>query len=107
MAKQQPPSLHIRDLPRVNEISLVLARNGFGHLLNLMGISSPSRSGGSEGKRPPFAKRIRQALVDLGPTFVKFGQVLSVRPDILPRSVIEELDFPPGVEVEDTRYFFG
>ena len=92
MAQQQPPSLHIRDLPRVNEISLVLARNGFGHLLNLMGISSPSRSGDSEGKRPPFAKRIRQALVDLGPTFVKFGQVLSVRPDILPRSVIEELE---------------
>jgi ubiquinone biosynthesis protein len=92
MAQQHPPSLHIRDLPRVNEISLVLARNGFGHLINLMGISSPSRSGDPEGKRPPFAKRIRQALVDLGPTFVKFGQVLSVRPDILPRSVIEELE---------------
>ena len=92
MPEQDPPSLHIRDLPRVNEISLVLARNGFGHLLGIMGISAPSKTKGEPRKKTPIAKRIRRALADLGPTFVKFGQVLSVRPDILPRSVIEELE---------------
>lgn len=39
----------------------------------------------------PFAVRLRQALEDLGPIFVKFGQIMSTRPDIFPQDVIEEL----------------
>lgn len=37
------------------------------------------------------AERIRRAVEDLGPTFVKFGQILSLRPDLLPGEVIVEL----------------
>ena len=37
------------------------------------------------------AKRIRDALQELGPTFAKMGQVLSTRPDLLPQAIIEEL----------------
>jgi ubiquinone biosynthesis protein len=37
------------------------------------------------------ARRFRRALEDLGPTFVKFGQVMSTRPDLIPADVIEEL----------------
>lgn len=40
----------------------------------------------------PFYKRIRLALEELGPTFIKFGQVLSNRPDIIPLGLIDELE---------------
>ena len=39
----------------------------------------------------PRAERLRAALVDLGPIFVKFGQVLSTRRDILPPDIADEL----------------
>jgi ubiquinone biosynthesis protein len=39
----------------------------------------------------PLGYRIRLALEELGPVFVKFGQILSTRPDIVPNSVIQEL----------------
>jgi ubiquinone biosynthesis protein len=39
----------------------------------------------------PRAVRLRQALEELGPIFVKFGQVLSTRPDLLPEDIAEEL----------------
>ncbi|HEX9584409.1 MAG TPA: ubiquinone biosynthesis regulatory protein kinase UbiB [Gammaproteobacteria bacterium] len=41
--------------------------------------------------RPPRSVRIRMALEELGPIFVKFGQILSTRPDLLPEDVAEEL----------------
>ncbi|MGA8260353.1 MAG: ubiquinone biosynthesis regulatory protein kinase UbiB [Arenicellales bacterium] len=41
--------------------------------------------------RLPRARRIREALEELGPIFVKFGQVLSSRPDLLPEDIAEEL----------------
>ena len=41
--------------------------------------------------KAPRAARLRSALESLGPVFVKFGQILSVRPDLIPRDVAEEL----------------
>ncbi|MFC1760574.1 hypothetical protein ACFL6U_00660, partial [Planctomycetota bacterium] len=42
-------------------------------------------------KRPiPVAKRVRLAFEELGPTFVKMGQILSTRPDLIPQEFIEE-----------------
>ncbi|MDD9806336.1 MAG: ubiquinone biosynthesis regulatory protein kinase UbiB [Gammaproteobacteria bacterium] len=46
---------------------------------------------GREGARP-LAVRVRLALEHLGPIFVKFGQTLSTRPDLLPPDVIAELE---------------
>lgn len=56
-------------------------------------------------KQMPRAVRIRRALEDLGPIFVKFGQVLSTRPDLLPPDIAEELtrlqdSVPPFPAVE-------
>ena len=45
----------------------------------------------SRGERPPYAVRIRRALEDLGPIFVKFGQILSTRRDLLPDDIADEL----------------
>ena len=109
-------AIQVQDLPRINEISLTLAANGFGHLLNLAGLAAvlpPGRS--EEGSDAPdakatgpFARRARQVLIDLGPTFVKLGQVLSVRPDILPKDLLAEFetlqDQVPPMPVEDVQW---
>lgn len=47
--------------------------------------------GGSEMTRRPRGERLRSALIDLGPIFVKFGQVLSTRRDLLPADIADEL----------------
>ncbi len=104
---QAPPkSIHLQDLPRVNEIAVVLAANGFGHLLTLMGLTA-SLTTHSEEATGPLARRMRQALVQLGPTFVKLGQILSVRPDILPKDVMVEFetlqDRVPAMGFDDVR----
>jgi ubiquinone biosynthesis protein len=85
----EPKSIQLQDLPRVNEIAAVLATNGFGHVLGLVGLSA-GKNTGSVDVSSPFARRLRKALTALGPTFVKLGQVLSVRPDILPEDVLKE-----------------
>jgi len=83
------PHMDIRDLGRLTEITTVLARHGFGHLLRGAGLPV---EGETIDTRLPVARRIRMVLTDLGPTFVKLGQVLSVRPDIVPRDIMDELE---------------
>lgn len=83
------PHMDIRDLGRLREITTVLARHGFGHLLRGAGLEV---EGEPIDARLPVGRRIRTVLTDLGPTFVKLGQVLSVRPDIVPRDILDELE---------------
>ena len=44
------------------------------------------------GELPPYPVRIRKTLEDLGPIFVKFGQILSTRRDLLPDDLADELE---------------
>jgi ubiquinone biosynthesis protein len=87
----------IADFSRFGKISAVLARHGFGHLAWQMGLgghaSPPPERAAQDGPTGPdnTAQRFRAVLEDLGPTFVKLGQVLSTRPDLLPPAFIEEL----------------
>ena len=89
-----------RNIGRLSEIAQVAVRHGFGYwfdprrardllprrgrpaeLLEAGGDLAPSRRG----------QHLREMLDELGPTFVKFGQLLSTRPDILPPDIIAEL----------------
>ena len=107
MTQPPPKTIQVNDLPRINQISLVLARNGFGHLLHLLGLGGEPTVDG-ETPAGNFARRLRQVLVELGPTFVKLGQVLSVRPDILPQEIMAEFeslqDRVPPMPVEDVHW---
>jgi ubiquinone biosynthesis protein len=81
--------MNVRDLGRLREIASVLVRHGFGHLVQ--GTPIEVRAEPTD-VRSSTAIRVRQVLVELGPTFVKLGQVLSVRPDILPSDFIEAFE---------------
>ncbi|MFH1833557.1 MAG: AarF/UbiB family protein, partial [bacterium] len=82
----------IRNLERMREISEVAVRHGFGYFFErhrLLGLIPRWRR-----RVRPTAHRgqhIREMLDELGPTFVKFGQLLSTRPDIVPADIVLEL----------------
>ena len=81
--------MNVRDLGRLREIATVLVRHGFGHLVQGTPIEVRVEAATS---RLSTADRVRQVLVELGPTFVKLGQVLSVRPDIIPGPFIKAFE---------------
>ena len=69
-------------------------------LLNLEGTSLAGADGEGDDGTAEKAKAFRKRLVELGPAYIKLGQVLSTRPDLLPRPYIDELehlqdDVPP------------
>ncbi len=100
-------SIQVQDLGRVQQIARVAAKNGFGHVLHLVGFNEPLPPADDTATTATYARRLRQTLVDLGPTFVKFGQVLSVRPDILPPDVMKEFqslqDRVPPMSMDQVR----
>jgi ubiquinone biosynthesis protein len=100
-------TMQVQDLGRVQEIVRVAAANGFGHVFNIVGLTAELPPGKTDIESGPFARRLRQSLVQLGPTFVKLGQVLSVRPDILPADVLAEFqtlqDRVPPMEIAEVR----
>ena len=83
----------IRNLERIREVSEVAVRHGFGYFFERHRLF-PSIRHRRRPSPPPPAQRgrhIREMLDELGPTFVKFGQLLSTRPDILPADIVQEL----------------
>ncbi len=85
----------IRHLRRYQHIFTVFARHGFGFVLSQLPFD-PSwlRKPLSEQPAPQpesFPAHFRQALEELGPAFIKLGQMLSTRPDVLPPAYIAEL----------------
>ncbi|EKD68692.1 MAG: hypothetical protein ACD_47C00482G0002 [uncultured bacterium] len=86
---------------RYKEIANVLIKHGLGFVIEKIGIfrllnirSKFSRilsTAENPHKIGTLAQRIKSALEELGPTFIKFGQLLSLRPDMLPEALITEL----------------
>jgi ubiquinone biosynthesis protein len=83
----------IRNLERVREVSEVAFRHGFGYFFERHRIFPSLRHWRKRSPHPPAqrGRHIREMMDELGPTFVKFGQLLSTRPDILPADIVLEL----------------
>ncbi|HET9701814.1 MAG TPA: AarF/UbiB family protein, partial [Burkholderiales bacterium] len=90
----------VRDLSRLHEITSALIRYGGGDLVRALGLGSLVESAGrilhwqenAEVRALEPAVRARRALEDLGPTFVKLGQVLATRVDVFPPNWIAEFE---------------
>lgn len=83
----------LRSVERMREITQVAVKHGFGyfferHRLNFLLPLGRRRRPHLPSQR---GKHVREMLDELGPTFVKFGQLLSTRPDIVPKDMVEEL----------------
>ena len=97
-----------RDIGRLREIASVLVRHGFGEFVQRLGLlRTPATQsdrplaegvdpvdaarGASERSEFGWAVRVRRVLEDLGPSFIKLGQIASTRGDLLPVELITEL----------------
>jgi len=88
-----------RHIQRYRQILTVLFKYGFGDLVDILkieqyieiGLQMISRKRREKIERLSRAERVRMALEELGPTFIKMGQILSTRADVLPVEFIKEL----------------
>ncbi len=90
-----------RSIGRLSEIAQVMVRHGFGYFLEAHRLSDllPGRSAeermasatAEHGAHSARGQHLREVLDELGPTFVKFGQLLSTRPDVVPPDIVVEL----------------
>lgn len=89
----------LRNLGRTSEIVTVLLNHGFGDLVDRIGLRNVWYRWTRFFRREPperlphltIVERIRMTLEKLGPTFIKFGQVMSTRPDLVPPGMLTEL----------------
>ncbi|WP_234031430.1 ABC1 kinase family protein [Lentibacillus cibarius] len=86
-----------RHTKRYQEIVNTFIRYGFGYVLYRIGITDRDLSKKDEStdanvNLQNIGRRLRYTLQDLGPTFIKLGQVASTRHDVLPREIITELE---------------
>ncbi len=101
----------VRDVARLREVAGVVVRHGFGEFVlrmpfagALLGRELVSRKESFQGTAP---ERFAHLLGELGPTYIKLGQVLSMRSDLLPREYIEALsalqDKAPEIAFDDVK----
>ncbi len=104
-----------RDLGRLHDIASILIRHGMGELVRRLGIGRFLEQAGRilhwkeerDSDRITTPQRVRHMLQELGPTFVKLGQVMATRVDLFPPEWIEEFeklqDEVPPVPYEEIR----
>ncbi|MCF6158647.1 MAG: ubiquinone biosynthesis protein UbiB [wastewater metagenome] len=106
----------IRDIRRFNQILRILTKHGFGFVIQQLHLDGHMIGRGIIKTRilqrftePPESRavRLRKVLEELGPTFIKLGQILSVRPDLIPHDLCAELsklqDRIPPFDYKDVR----
>ena len=91
-------SLRPRYLKRYRRIADVLVRHGFGTLVAQLGLDQAldfrqrlAPDPEQTVTRKTAAVHLREAIEELGPTYIKFGQIASTRPDMFPAEFINEL----------------
>ncbi len=103
---------HYRHLSRYRQILTVFFKYGFGYVVEKIGIAHliPEKLKEREFLgHPPLSapQRVRMAMEELGPTFIKLGQMLSTRPDLIPMDYVVELsklqDNVPPVDFDKIR----
>jgi ubiquinone biosynthesis protein len=90
----------IRSIRRYLDIVRVLSQYGFDQALEMLGLADMlvrsrrllRRKNSPDIARLSAAERLRLALEELGPTFVKLGQLLSTRPDVIPHAFVHEFE---------------
>lgn len=89
-----------RDLRRLNEIATILFRYGFADLVRRLGLARVLEQAGRLVRQPTTPsylameppERLRHALEEMGPTFIKLGQILATRVDLFPPEWIREFE---------------
>ena len=104
-----------RHINRYREIIVILVKYGFGEVLAKLELQKHLEfgkgfvlgKGAAEIAAASHWERVRMTLEELGPTFVKFGQIMSTRPDMIPHELIPELeklqDRVPPFSTEDAK----
>ncbi len=92
----------VRNADRVRDITEIAVKHGFGYWIERHQLRNLLPKGWRGGRKPVGTRgeHMRKMFEELGPTFVKFGQLLSTRPDAIPGDIIVELrklqdDVPP------------
>ena len=88
-----------RKIKRTTQIVKIFANHGFGALMDRLGIlkylkmeMQTKEYKERELSKLSIGERLRLSFEELGPTFIKLGQIMSTRPDLLPREIIHEME---------------
>ena len=81
-----------RDRKRLDEIFSVTSRYGLGVLLARIGLDRSGSDDAGDGVSHSLPRRTRLAMEELGPTFVKLGQILATRADLLSPEWVAEFE---------------
>src|SRR5687768_5105249 len=83
-----------RYVPRLAATVGLFTKYGLGDFADRTGLRALADEDGGEtnGASPERAVQFRQRLVELGPAYIKLGQVLSTRPDLMPETYVHELE---------------
>lgn len=100
---RNPVEQDIADIERLNEIVTTLAENEASHLVKKLGLKQHMSLKHRRKEEKPSPQRLREILEELGPTFIKFGQIMAQRPDLVPEKYRNELE---KLE-DDVRQFPG